>query len=89
MTTRYKALRQDFDQVQNAGSLQGDRDELDARRIGTECDSWPGNLDYQVENAVWRAGVCWNELSAGVKARFCTAYLDGYRPAYLETFYED
>lgn len=88
MTTRYKILARDFDTLRNAGSLQGDRDALDARRLGVDFDSWPGNLDYQVETAAWRAGLNWGELSPDAKARLTTAYLDGYRPTYGETYFE-
>ena len=88
MSTRYRTLARDYETMTNAGSLQGDRDALDARRLGVEPDSWPGNLDYVVETAAWKAGLCWNELSADSKARLCTAYLDGYRPTYLDTYYE-
>lgn len=89
-TGRYALLNSDLAAVRADGAKHGDRDACEARRLGVPFDSWPGSdhAEHMAANALAREGASWDLLSPNSKASVLSAWIDGYRPAYGETYYE-
>lgn len=91
VTGRYRILRADLDALQADGARKGDRDALDALRLGVSADSWPGLAAAErfAVDALYRQGVDWERLDPAAKASAVGAWIDGYRPAYADTYYDE
>lgn len=92
MTGRYRLLVADFKAVKAAGSKLGDRDSMQAQRLGLPFDSWPP-LDFameKVESAAWAETVDFRALGSDDQARLLNEWITGYRDGYAEAWeFED
>ncbi len=89
-TGRYRLLASDFAKLKDAGAKTGDRDALEALRLGLEFDDWPtmDGAQYHAANAAYALGIDTEAIGVGM-ADLTMAWVDGYRSAYGETYYEN
>ena len=76
--------------VRHHGSLDGERDAAEAKRLGMPCDDWPHAeyRDQRIRTHAWNVGVNVGVLDVNHRVDIENAYVGGYRPAYLHEFYD-
>lgn len=87
-TGRYRLLRSDTEAAQDAGSLRGERDCMDAKRLGVPHDS-STPIDFamrQAENFAYQRGI---DVSAVDMFPLVDAWMRGYRDGYEAEQYAD
>lgn len=91
MSARYRVLNQDLDAVRAEGAKLGDRDALDALRLGQSHNDWLlfDEQERRTMDAARRAGLDWSACSIPSRVNLVCAFNDAYRTAYGETYYQD
>lgn len=87
-TGRYRLLRSDIDAARDDGSLRGERDCLDAKRLGVPHQS-STPIDFairQAERFAYRRGI---DVSAVDMFPLVGAWMGGYRDGYEAEQYAD
>lgn len=88
MSGRYRLLQTDYDAITAHGAKIGDRDALQAQRLGIPYDDFPG-MEFAEREAfaeAHRLGLDVEALSIDEKVRLISKFVDGYRPAYAEAW---
>ena len=87
-TGRYRLLKQDFESLRTAGEKAGDRDCLDAKRLGVELDSRV-SMEHGIRQATGEAYRLGLDVEAVDLSGLVMAWMDGYRDGYETEQYDD
>jgi hypothetical protein len=90
MTSLIAAIENAVDYVHTTARADGAKVGRVDRAAGKRCDDWPSEQyrAARVEYLCWNLGLNVNVLDVDHRARLEHAYVSGYRPAYIDAYYD-